>query len=149
MSIGPIAPQLLAFRTSRRHDLSSLRYSWRFSRADATRTAPRVKARESLRHHEGPGADLASDDPPRARHLTQDGLAKRRRDQDSEAGTDAEVTPGEVGELCFRGPRACALLQRPGRPREALTADALSATGDLAKNAPHRRAELYYSFEAA
>src|SRR2546425_13295864 len=44
MSIGPIAPQLLAYQDLARHDLSSLRYFVAFSRADAIEAHLGVKA---------------------------------------------------------------------------------------------------------
>jgi len=44
MSIGPIAPQLLAYRTLAKHDLSSLRYFVAFSPRRCDRGALGVKA---------------------------------------------------------------------------------------------------------
>src|SRR5207302_9257751 len=69
MSIGPIAPQLLAYRDLAKHDLSSLRYFAAFSRADAIEAHLGVKAANLYGITEGLVLISHPDDPPRARLL--------------------------------------------------------------------------------
>jgi non-ribosomal peptide synthetase component E (peptide arylation enzyme) len=148
MSIGPIAPQLLAYKDLAKHDLSSLRYFVAFSRADAIEAHLGVKAANLYGITEGLVLISHPDDPPRARHLTQGRPGDTAEEiRILEAGTEKEVTPGEVGELCFRGPSSLrGYYNAPGQTREALTADGFVRTGDLAKG--HRiEGRLYYSFE--
>ncbi|TMI43866.1 MAG: (2,3-dihydroxybenzoyl)adenylate synthase [Betaproteobacteria bacterium] len=148
MSIGPIAPQLLAYRDLAKHDLSSLRYFVAFSRADAIEAHLGVKAANLYGITEGLVLISHPDDPPRARHLTQGRPGYTAEEiRILKAGTEEEVGPGEVGELCFRGPSSLrGYYNAPGQTREALTAQGLVRTGDLAK--AHRiEGRLYYSFE--
>jgi non-ribosomal peptide synthetase component E (peptide arylation enzyme) len=148
MSIGPIAPQLLAYRDLAKHDLSSLRYFVAFSRADAIEAHLGVKSANLYGITEGLVLISHPDDPPRARHLTQGRPGDTAEEiRILKAGTDEEVAPGEVGELCFRGPSSLrGYYNAPGQTREALTADGFVRTGDLAK--AHRiEGRLYYSFE--
>jgi non-ribosomal peptide synthetase component E (peptide arylation enzyme) len=148
MSIGPIAPQLLAYKDLAKHDLSSLRYFVAFSRADAIEAHLGVKAANLYGITEGLVLISHPDDPPRARHLTQGRPGYTAEEiRILKAGTDEEVTAGEVGELCFRGPSSLrGYYSAPGQTREALTDDGFVRTGDLAK--AHRiEGRLYYSFE--
>jgi salicylate---[aryl-carrier protein] ligase len=148
MSIGPIAPQLLAYPDLAKHDLSSLRYFVAFSRADAIEAHLGVKSANLYGITEGLVLISHPDDPPRARHLTQGRPGYTAEEiRILKAGTDQEVTAGEVGELCFRGPSSLrGYYSAPGQTREALTADGFVRTGDLAK--AHRiEGRLYYSFE--
>src|SRR5919109_1562186 len=71
MSIGPIAPQLLAYKDLAKHDLSSLRYFVAFSRADAIEAHLGVEAANLYGITEGLVLISHPDDPPRARHGTQ------------------------------------------------------------------------------
>src|SRR5712691_4610716 len=135
MSIGPIAPQLLAYKDLAKHDLSSLRYFVAFSRADAIEAHLGVKAANLYGITEGLVLISHPDDPPRARHLTQ-GRPGYTADEIRilKAGTEEEVRPGEVGELCFRGPSSLrGYYNAPEQTSEALTADGFVRTGDLAK----------------
>jgi salicylate---[aryl-carrier protein] ligase len=148
MSIGPIAPQLLAYKDLAKHDLSSLRYFVAFSRADAIEAHLGVKSANLYGITEGLVLISHPDDPPRARHLTQGRPGYTAEEiRILKTGTEKEVTPGEVGELCFRGPSSLrGYYNAPGQTREALTADGFVRTGDLAKR--HRiEGRLYYSFE--
>ncbi len=148
MSIGPIAPQLLAYRDLAKHDLSSLRYFVAFSRADAIEAHLGVKAANLYGITEGLVLISHPDDPPRARHLTQGRPGYTAEEiRILKAGTEEEIGPGEVGELCFRGPSSLrGYYNAPEQTREALTAQGFMRTGDLAK--AHRiEGRLYYSFE--
>ncbi|HXM81514.1 MAG TPA: AMP-binding protein [Burkholderiales bacterium] len=148
MSIGPIAPQLLAYKDLAKHDLSSLRYFVAFSRADAIEAHLGVKSANLYGITEGLVLISHPDDPPRARHLTQGRPGYTAEEiRILKAGTEEEVTQGEVGELCFRGPSSLrGYYNAPEQTRETLTADGFFRTGDLAK--AHRiEGRLYYSFE--
>src|SRR5437588_816134 len=148
MSIGPIAPQLLAYQDLAKHDLSSLRYFVAFSRADAIEAHLGVKSANLYGITEGLVLISHPHDPPRARHLTQGRPGYTAEEiRILKAGTDEEVTAGEGGELCFRGPsRPRGHYRAPRHTREALTADGFVRTGDLAR--AHRiEGRLYYSFE--
>ena len=152
MSIGPIAPQLLAYKDLAGHDLSSLRYFVAFSRADAIEAHLRphcnVKAANLYGITEGLVLISHPDDPQEARFGTQGRVgdtADEVRILTPEKNTPVE--PGEVGELCFRGPSSLrGYYNAPEQTRETLTQDGFVRTGDLVK--AHRiGGRTYYSFE--
>jgi pyochelin biosynthesis protein PchD len=148
MSIGPIAPMLLAYRDLAKHDLSSLRYFVAFSRADAIEAHLGVKAANLYGITEGLVLISHPDDPPRARHGTQGRVGYTAEEiRILKPATEEEAKEGEVGELCFRGPSSLrGYYNAPQQTREALTADGFVRTGDLTK--AHRiEGRLYYSFE--
>ncbi len=148
MSIGPIAPQLLAYQDLAKHDLSSLRYFVAFSRADAIEAHLGVKSANLYGITEGLVLISHPEDPPRARHTTQGRPGYTAEEvRILKAGTEQEAREGEVGELCFRGPSSLrGYYSAPAQTRETLTADGFVRTGDLAR--AHRiEGRLYYSFE--
>lgn len=148
MSIGPIAPMLLAYKDLAKHDLSSLRYFVAFSRADAIEAHLRVKAANLYGITEGLVLISHPDDPAEARHRTQGRVGYTSEEvRILKPGTEEEAGRGEVGELCFRGPSSLrGYYNAPEQTREALTPDGFVRTGDLAK--AHRiEGRLYYSFE--
>ena len=148
MSIGPIAPALLAYKDLARHDLSSLRYFVAFSRADAIEAHLEVKASNLYGITEGLVLISHPDDPPEARFGTQGRVGYTNEEvRIVVPGEEREVKPGEVGELCFRGPSSLrGYYNAPEQTRETLTADGFVRTGDLAR--AHRiEGRLYYSFE--
>jgi len=148
MSIGPIAPALLAYKDLARHDLSSLRYFVAFSRADAIEAHLQVKASNLYGITEGLVLISHPDDPPEARFGTQGRVGYTNEEVKIVVpGEEREVKPGEVGELCFRGPSSLrGYYNAPEQTRETLTADGFVRTGDLAR--AHRiEGRLYYSFE--
>jgi non-ribosomal peptide synthetase component E (peptide arylation enzyme) len=148
MSIGPIAPQLLAYKALGRHDLSSLRYFVAFSRADAIEAHLGVKAANLYGITEGLLLISHPDDSPAARHRTQ-GRAGYTSEEIRilRISSEEEAMEGETGELCFRGPSSLrGYYNAPEQTREALTRDGFFRTGDLAK--AHRiEGRLYYAFE--
>jgi non-ribosomal peptide synthetase component E (peptide arylation enzyme) len=148
MSIGPIAPQLLAYRELGRHDLSALRYFVAFSRADAIEAHLKVKAANLYGITEGLVLISHPDDPPEARFRTQGRVGYTSEEiRILVPGEDREVKAGEVGELCFRGPSSLrGYYNAPQQTRETLTADGFVRTGDLAR-AQRIDGRLYYSFE--
>jgi pyochelin biosynthesis protein PchD len=148
MSIGPIAPMLLAYKDLAKHDLSSLRYFVAFSRADAIEAHLRVKAANLYGITEGLVLISHPDDPPQARHRTQGRVGYTGEEiRILKPGTEEEAKEGEVGELCFRGPSSLrGYYNAPAQTRETLTSEGFVRTGDLAK--AHRiEGRLYYSFE--
>ena len=148
MSIGPIAPALLAYKDLARHDLSSLRYFVAFSRADAIEAHLEVKASNLYGITEGLVLISHPDDPPQARFGTQGRVGYTNEEVKIVVpGEEREVKPGEVGELCFRGPSSLrGYYNAPEQTRETLTPDGFVRTGDLAR--AHRiEGRLYYSFE--
>jgi non-ribosomal peptide synthetase component E (peptide arylation enzyme) len=157
MSIGPIAPMLLAYKELAKHDLSSLRYFVAFSRADAIEAhlgqeggqkAARIKAANLYGITEGLVLISHPDDPELARHGTQGRVGYTAEEiRILKPATEREAKEGEVGELCFRGPSSLrGYYNAPEQTREALTSDGFFRTGDLAK--VHRiEGRLYYSFE--
>jgi non-ribosomal peptide synthetase component E (peptide arylation enzyme) len=148
MSIGPIAPQLLAYKDLDRHDLSSLRYFVAFSRADAIEAHLGVKSANLYGITEGLVLISHPDDPPAARHGTQGRVGYTAEEiHILQPGTETPVREGEVGELSFRGPSSLrAYYNAPEQTRDVLTHDGFFRTGDLVK--AHRiEGKLYYSFE--
>jgi salicylate---[aryl-carrier protein] ligase len=148
MSIGPIAPMLLAYRDLAKHDLSSLRYFVAFSRADAIEAHLGVKAANLYGITEGLVLISHPDDPVEARQRTQGRVGYTSEEvRILRPGTDEEAKTGEIGELCFRGPSSLrGYFNAPQQTRETLTAEGFVRTGDLAK--AHRiEGKLYYSFE--
>jgi salicylate---[aryl-carrier protein] ligase len=150
MSIGPIAPHLLAYKDLARHDLSSLRYFVAFSRADAIEAhlGGAVKSANLYGITEGLVLISHPDDPPRARHLTQGRVGYTSEEvRVLKLGTEEAAGEGEIGELAFRGPSSLrGYYNAPEQTREALTADGFFRTGDLVK--AHRiEGRMYYSFE--
>jgi non-ribosomal peptide synthetase component E (peptide arylation enzyme) len=148
MSIGPVAPMLLAYKDLAKHELSSLRYFVAFSRADAIEAHLEVKAANLYGITEGLVLISHPDDPPRARHGTQGRVGYTAEEiRILKPATEEEASEGEVGELCFRGPSSLrGYYNAPEQTREALTYDGFVRTGDLAK--AHRiEGRLYYSFE--
>jgi salicylate---[aryl-carrier protein] ligase len=148
MSIGPIAPMLLAYRDLAKHDLSSLRYFVAFSRADAIESHLGVRAANLYGITEGLVLISHPDDPVEARHRTQGRVGYTSEEvRILKPGTDEEAKTGEIGELSFRGPSSLrGYFNAPQQTRETLTARGFVRTGDLAK--AHRiQGKLHYSFE--
>jgi pyochelin biosynthesis protein PchD len=148
MSIGPIAPMLLAYKDLAKHDLSSLRYFVAFSRADAIEAHLKVRAANLYGITEGLVLISHPDDPLEARHRTQGRVGYTGEEiRILKPATEQEAKEGEVGELCFRGPSSLrGYYNAPAQTRETLTFDGFVRTGDLAR--AHRiEGRLYYSFE--
>jgi non-ribosomal peptide synthetase component E (peptide arylation enzyme) len=148
MSIGPIAPQLLAYKDLARHDLLALRYFVAFSRADAIEAHLGVKAANLYGITEGLVLISHPDDPPAARFGTQGRVGYTGEEiRIVVPGENKQVGIGEVGELCFRGPSSLrGYYNAPEQTRETLTHDGFVRTGDLVR-AQRIEGQLYYSFE--
>jgi non-ribosomal peptide synthetase component E (peptide arylation enzyme) len=148
LSIGPIAPQLIAYPHIARHDLSSLRLFATMSRADLLEAHLGVPCSNLYGITEGLLLGASADDPPFVRHYTQGASGC---DQDEikllEPGTDRPVAPGAMGELCFRGPSSLtAYYGDEAATRDTLTADGFVRSGDMVTE--HRvDGRSWYAFE--
>jgi non-ribosomal peptide synthetase component E (peptide arylation enzyme) len=123
MSIGPIAPKILAHRNIPRDSLKTLRLFGTMNRAAALEGALGVRC-----------VSVAPPDAsPVLRHETN-GLPASARNELRlvRPGTDEEVGQGEVGELCFRGPASLvAYFGDEEATKAALSGDGFFRTGDL------------------
>lgn len=133
LSIGPIAPQLIAFQGIRKYDLSSLKLFATMSRSDTLEEHLGVPCSNLYGITEGLLLGSQAGEPAFVRHHTQ-GTSGCPDDEITirEPGTDRILPAGSTGEMCFRGPSS--LLGYYGDPaatREALTDDGFVRSGDL------------------
>lgn len=148
LSIGPIAPQLIAYEHLADHDLSSLRLFATMSRADKLEDHLGIPCSNLYGITEGLLMGTGADEPVFARHHTQ-GASGCPQDEIRVLDPESEqpVELGKMGELCFRGPSS--LLSYYGDERasqSALTGDGFVRTGDMVTE--HRvQGEPYYAFE--
>jgi non-ribosomal peptide synthetase component E (peptide arylation enzyme) len=148
ISIGPIAPQLLAYAEIGRHDLSSLRLFATMSRADALEAHLGVRCSNLYGITEG----LLMGSPAHAsefmRHRTQ-GCSGNSDDELLllEPGTEHPVVGGTMGELCFRGPSSLTGYYRdPEATEKSLTREGYFRSGDM-MTANWIGSEVCYTFE--
>jgi non-ribosomal peptide synthetase component E (peptide arylation enzyme) len=133
LSIGPIAPQLMAYGDLADHDLSSLRLFATMSRADALEAHLGVPCSNLYGITEGLLLGSPADAPALARHATQ-GASGCEDDELVllQPGSEAPVAEGEAGELCFRGPSTLTgYVGHPQANAEAFTRDGFYRTGDM------------------
>ena len=133
VSIGPIAPQLIAYQDLARHDLTSLRLFCTMSRADALEAHIGVPCSNLYGLTEGLLLGNPPEAPAFARHHTQ-GTSGSPFDEIRVLDPESEgpAKPGETGELCFRGPSSLrGYFNAPDANRSAFTADGFYRTGDL------------------
>lgn len=134
LSVGPVAPQLMAYTEIDRHDLSSLRIFATMSRADLLEAHIGVPCSNLYGITEGLALGAMAHLPVRARHGTN-GITERAEEVlrilDPESEKELEV--GQIGELCFRGPHS--LTGYYGIPESELaalfTSGGLFRSGDL------------------
>ena len=147
LSIGPVAPQLIAYPDLARHDLSSLRHFATMSRAGSLEEHLGVPCSNLFGITEGLllGAPAAA--PAALRHDTQ-GYSGEALDEISLRAPDGtEVATGQVGELCFRGPSSLrGYVGAPDATRDGMTADGFVRTGDMMR-AHSVEGRLCYAFE--
>lgn len=132
-SIGPIAPQVLAYKDIARHDLSSMRYFIAMGNSKAIEAHLGVKMCNLYGITEGLVMCASPDAPALLRHTTH-GYSGCADDEIRivEPGTDTPVPDGELGELTFRGPSSLrGYYNAPELSRETLSADGFVRTGDL------------------
>jgi non-ribosomal peptide synthetase component E (peptide arylation enzyme) len=148
LSIGPIAPQLLAYQDIAKHDLSSLTVFGTMSRADIVEAHLGVPCLNFYGITEGILLGSAADSPVAVRHETQ-GSSGSPHDEFRllHPETEQAVAPGEMGEFCFRGPSSLrGYYGNAEATRAALTSDGFFRSGDLMTE--HRiDGRSYFRFE--
>jgi len=133
LSIGPIAPQLLAYTDIARHDLSSLQLFATMSRADNLEKHIGVPCSNLYGITEGLLLGSPADAPAFARHHTQ-GTSGCAYDEIRllVPETEEPSPPGEMGEMCFRGPSSLTgFFGNPEANAKAFTSDGFYRTGDM------------------
>jgi non-ribosomal peptide synthetase component E (peptide arylation enzyme) len=148
LSIGPIAPQLMAYPDIASHDLSSLKLFSTMSRADSLEKHLGLPCSNLYGITEGLLLGSPADAPDAVRHATQGSSGCADDEIRLFKPTLDELAPeGEVGELCFRGPSSLTgYFANPQANQSSFTRDGFYRTGDMVK--AHRiDGVLYYSFE--
>lgn len=148
LSIGPIAPQLIAYQDVRQHDLSLLRLFATMSRADTLEAHIGVPCSNLFGITEGLLMGCGADAPAFARHHTQGAPASALAEiRLLHPESEEPVKPGEMGELCFRGPSSLrGYFNAPEANRKAFTRDGFYRSGDM-MTAHVIEGRTYYAFE--
>jgi salicylate---[aryl-carrier protein] ligase len=148
VSIGPIAPQLVTYPDIASHDLSSLKLFGTMSRADNLEAHLGLPCSNLYGITEGLLLGSPPDAPAFARHHTQG--ASGCADDEIRLlvpETEQPVEPGEMGELCFRGPSSLTgFFNNPAANATAFTSDGFYRTGDMMR-AHVIEGVAYYAFE--
>lgn len=148
LSIGPIAPQIVAYPDVAKHDLSSLRLFATMNRSDALEAHLGVACSNLYGITEGLLLGTPPDAPAAARHRTQ-GRSGCPQDQIRllTPGSEEPVKQGETGELCFRGPSSLrGFFNAPEANSNVFTRNGFYRTGDM-MTAHVIEGETYYAFE--
>jgi pyochelin biosynthesis protein PchD len=148
LSIGPIAPQIMAYHDVARHDLSSLRLFATMSRADLLEAHLKVPCSNLFGITEGLLLGCSQHDPAQARHRTQ-GRSGCVLDEIRllDPASEHPVADGAMGELCFRGPSSLrGFFNAPEANKSAFTSDGFYRTGDM-MTAHVIDGVTYYAFE--
>jgi len=133
LSIGPIAPQMMAYTDIARHDLSSLQLFATMSRADGLEAHIGVPCSNLYGITEGLLLGSPADAPSSRRHQTH-GASGCALDEIRllVPETETEVAPGHMGELCFRGPSSLqAFFAASEANAKDFTRDGFYRTGDM------------------
>lgn len=133
MSIGPIAPQILAYQDLKRHDLSSLRLFATMSGAERLEAHLGLPCSNLYGITEGLLLGSGPDAPAYRRHHTQ-GASGCTADEMVllVPGSEERVPLGGMGELCFRGPSTLpSYFAAPDTNATAFTADGFYRSGDM------------------
>lgn len=133
MSIGPVAPQMIAYQDIAQHDLSSLELFGTMTRADALEAHLGAPCFNLYGTTEGLLLGAGARLPAAMRHHTQ-GFSGCPQDDIRVLvpGTDEPVAPGMPGELCFRGPSSLrGYYKAPEATAQTLTADGFVRSSDL------------------
>jgi salicylate---[aryl-carrier protein] ligase len=148
LSIGPIAPQMIAYQDIQRHNLSSLRLFATLTRADSLEAHIGVPCSNLYGITEGLLLGSPPEAPAVARHRTQ-GASGCHLDEIRllEVGSENPVGPGEMGELCFRGPSSLrGYFGALEANSTAFTSDGFYRSGDV-MTAHVIDGRSYYAFE--
>ncbi|WP_432260888.1 AMP-binding protein [Cupriavidus sp. TMH.W2] len=133
MSIGPVAPQMIAYQDIAQHDLSSLELFGTLTRADALEAHIGVPCFNMYGTTEGLLMGAGAKLPAAIRHRTQ-GFSGCLQDEIRvlEPGTDEPASPGTPGELCFRGPSSLrGYYKAPEATAQTLNLDGFVRSSDL------------------
>jgi pyochelin biosynthesis protein PchD len=133
LSIGPIAPQMVAYTDIDKHDLSSLQLFATMSRSDSLEAHIGVPCSNLYGITEGLLMGLPADAPAFARHHTQ-GASGSPFDEIRLLTPETEdpVPRGTMGEMCFRGPSTLpGFFDAPEANAKAYTSDGFYRTGDM------------------
>lgn len=133
LSIGPVAPQMIAYQEVARHDLSSLQLFGTMSRAESLEAHLGVPCFNLYGTTEGLLLGAGPAHAAELRHFTQ-GLSGCAEDEIRVLvpGTDVPAAEGEAGELCFRGPSSLrGYFRAPEATAQTLTSDGFVRTGDM------------------
>jgi non-ribosomal peptide synthetase component E (peptide arylation enzyme) len=147
-SIGPIAPSIIACNNLADYDLKSLRMFFALAGAEGVEKKTGVESQHMYGITEGMLMTSEPGDGIEARHGTLGwpaGIADEVKI--IEIGGDRAVTPGQTGELCFRGAHTLrGYFNAPDITAESFTADGFFRTGDLVR-AVHINGRDHYFFE--
>jgi non-ribosomal peptide synthetase component E (peptide arylation enzyme) len=147
-SIGPIAPSIIACNNLADYDLTSLRMFFALAGAEGVEKKTGVESQHMYGITEGMLMTSEPGDGIEARHGTLGwpaGIADEVRV--IEIGGDRNVTPGQTGELCFRGAHTLrGYFNAPDITAESFTVDGFFRTGDLVR-AVHIGGRDRYFFE--
>ena len=147
-SIGPVAPKLLECEDVEKFDLRALRQFFALSRSDAVEAHMGIPTGNMYGITEGLLMASAPSDTAAARHNSIGWpVAVADEIRLLEPGSETEVPPGAIGELCFRGP---SMLTGYFADAEAttmsFTSDGFFRSGDLVRSlALNDRS--YFTFE--
>lgn len=148
MSIGPIAPQIMAFPGLANYDLSSLRLFTTMSAADRLEAHLNVPCSNLFGITEGLLLGSPAGASEYARHHTQGRSGCPEDDiRLLTPGTEEPVPDGQMGELCFRGPATLpGFFDAQEANATAFTSDGYYRTGDM-MTARTVDGETCYTFE--
>lgn len=147
-SIGPIAPQILAYPDLHKHDLSSLKLFFTMTRADMLEAKIKVPCSNLFGITEGLLLGSGPSAPSQVRHGTN-GASGCPFDEIRVLAPETEtpVAEGQMGELCFRGPSSIrGYFRAPEANKTAFTSDGFCRTGDIV-TAHVVQGRTYYRFE--
>jgi pyochelin biosynthesis protein PchD len=148
ISVGPVSPQIIAYQGTKNHDLSSLRLFATMSRADSLEAHIGVPCANLYGTTEGLLLCNPPEAPAAARHFTQ-GASGCPLDEIRllDPGSETPVGPGEMGELCFRGPSSLrGYFGVPEANATVFTSDGFFRTGDM-MTAEVIEGRTYYAFQ--
>jgi non-ribosomal peptide synthetase component E (peptide arylation enzyme) len=133
ISIGPSANQMLEYDGIRDHDLSSLRLLTNFDGSEAMERHVGVTCMNVYGIGEGL---LLSPHPTSPKGIRYDTVGWPLGVMDEvrllEPGTERDVAPGELGEVCFRGPTMLrGYFRMPELNQTIHTSDGFFRTGDI------------------
>ncbi|NPT61641.1 AMP-binding protein [Paraburkholderia elongata] len=148
VSIGPVAPQIMACPQVLEYDLSSLKLFVCLTRADSLEAFIGVPCSNLYGTTEGLLLGSGPDVDEFIRHHTH-GCSGCDQDEIILLDPDSEkpVAPGEMGELCFRGPSSLrGYFNAPEANATVFTRDGFFRTGDMMR-AHVIDGQTYVSFE--